>query len=344
MSLLSDATPMRQRNSKPSSMLTNGDGSSLKITVVVCTYNRCQSLAKSLESVAASEIPETVEWEVLVVDNNSSDQTREVVEDFCRRYPGRLRYLFEAKQGLSHARNAGVLQARGDIIAFTDDDLTVEPTWLWNLVGALGSGEWAGAGGRILPAQTFAAPRWFALNGPYSMGGVLYAHFDLGDKAGELDRAPYGANMAFRKSIFDKYGNFRVDLGPSPGNEIRNDDTEFGRRLMAGGEHLRYEPSAVVYHEVPKNRIKKEYFLKWWYSYGRAQTREAGKRPAILGVPRHYVILPHVLLRHLPVRLLQWLLSVNSQRRFYRKCMTWVAAGWLVETYRLARHARKQTA
>ena len=169
----------------------------MDISVVICTYNRCRSLADSLESVANSRLPDSVEWEVVVVDNNSRDQTRQTVERFCQRYPQRFRYVFESDQGLSHARNAGIREARGAIIAFTDDDLTVEPTWLQNVTAPLrDEGPWAGTGGRILPAQTFAAPKWFALEGPYSMGGVLYAHFDLGEKPCELDRAPYGANMA----------------------------------------------------------------------------------------------------------------------------------------------------
>ncbi len=307
----------------------------MKITVILCTYNRCRGLAKALDSIAASELPSTVEWEVLVVDNHSNDQTREVVEDFCRRYPDRFRYAFEAKRGLSHARNAGIRQARGDVVAFTDDDLTVEPTWLWNLVRALGNGEWAGAGGRIWPAESFLVPRWLALDGPYGMGGVLYAHFDLGDKPHELDRPPHGANMAFRKVVFEKCGDFRADLGPSPGNEIRNDDTEFGRRVMAAGGRLRYEPSAVVYHEIPVDRIRKDYFLKWWFDYGRAQMRETGKRPGIWGIPRQYISIPNLVLSHLPRRTLHWIVTLNPQKRFYRRCMVQVVVGWLVETRRL---------
>jgi glycosyltransferase involved in cell wall biosynthesis len=89
------------------------------VTVILCTYNRCQSLARALESVAAQILSESVEWEVLVVDNNSSDQTGEVVQDFSGRYPGRFRYLFESKQGLSHARNAGIRAARGEIVLYT---------------------------------------------------------------------------------------------------------------------------------------------------------------------------------------------------------------------------------
>ena len=132
----------------------------MTITLILCTYNRCRSLAQALESAAALRLPKPIEWEVLVVDNNSSDQTRHVVEDFRRRYPGRFRYLFEPQQGLSYARNAGVRQAKGDILAFTDDDVTVEPTWLQNLTACLHDGEWAGAGGRTVLAHPFSPPKW----------------------------------------------------------------------------------------------------------------------------------------------------------------------------------------
>jgi glycosyltransferase involved in cell wall biosynthesis len=301
-------------------------------------------LAKALDSVAASALPESVAWEVLVVDNNSSDQTREVVEDFCRRYPGRFRYLFEPVQGKSHALNAGIRAARGEILAFIDDDVTVEPTWLQNLTASLGDNEWAGTGGRILPEHTFSPPNWLALDGPYSMVSILYAHFDLGDKPRELECAPYGTNMAFQKRMFEKHGGFRTDLGPSPNREIPhpNDDTEFGRRLMGARERLRYEPSAVVYHEVPENRIKKEYFLRWWFDYGRARVREAGRRPDVWGIPRYIPSIPKLIGTTLAIRTLQWMCTLNSQRRFFRKCMVWVIAGWIVEMPRVARDVKRQ--
>jgi glucosyl-dolichyl phosphate glucuronosyltransferase len=314
----------------------------MDITVIVCTYNRSQSLAKALESIAGSHLPDSVDWEVVVVDNNSRDQTREVIEGFCRRYPQRFRYVFESAQGLSYARNAGIRESRGDIIAFTDDDLTVQPDWLQNLTEPLRDEKWAGAGGRILPAQTFVAPDWYAPDGPYSMGGVLYAHFDLGDKPGELDRAPHGANMAFRKSVFDKYGNFRVYLGVSPGTDLCNEDTEFGRRLLSGGERLYYAPSAAVYHEISPKRLDKKYFLKWWYGYGRSQMREVRDRPAVFGIPRSFLSVPHIALRHVPIRTLQWLFSINPQSRFYRKCMLFVALGWLTETCKLSVSTNRQ--
>ena len=110
-------------------------------------------------------------------------------------------------------------------LAFTDDDVTVGQTWLQNLTAPLDSGEWAGVGGRILPEQGFLPPRWLLLDGPYNMGGTL-AIFDCGLEAGELTQA-VGANMAFRKALFEKYGAFRPDIGPRPGSEVRGEDWEF---------------------------------------------------------------------------------------------------------------------
>ncbi len=303
------------------------------ITVILCTYNRCGDLAGALESIAASQVPSSVTWEVLVVDNNSTDKTRNVVEGFCERYPGRFRYHFEPKQGLSAARNAGIANARSEVLAFTDDDVAVEPTWLQNLTAALHNGEWAGAGGRTLPAGKFSPPSWLSED-MSAWGGVVFAHFDIGDSAGQMNRPPYGANMAFRKSMFEKHGGFRIDLGPAPGSQIRNDDTELGRRLLAAGERLRYEPSAVVYHPLPKGRVTQEYFLSWWFDYGRARVREFGVWPDVYGIPRDYLRLARSAIR-MPVLTLRWLLAIRStKKRFLHKCSIWKEAGHMVELYR----------
>src|SRR5579863_1127417 len=187
----------------------------MHITVILCTYNRCQSLARALDSVAVSVVPEAIEWEVLVVDNNSNDQTETVVKDFSHRFPGRFRYLFERQQGKSYALNSGVGEARGDILAFVDDDVTVEPEWLQNLTSALLDSQLSGCGGRILPQRGFVPPNWLALDGPYNLVGALCAYFDLGDVSRELKEPPFGANMAFRKEMFARYGDFRTDLGLS---------------------------------------------------------------------------------------------------------------------------------
>jgi glycosyltransferase involved in cell wall biosynthesis len=235
----------------------------MNITVILCTYNRCGSLAKALNSAANLTLPDSVEWEVLVVDNNSRDHTREVAEEFCNRYAGRFRYLSESQPGKSYALNAGIREARGGILAFMDDDVVVEPTWLQNLTAPLHDGDLAGAGGRILLEWNCSPPHWLKADTRYALAPL--AAFDLGAAAGELTEPPFGTNMAFRKEMFEKYGGFRTDLGPRPGGEIRNEDTEFGSRLLAAGERLRYQASAIVYHPVAENRMQKDYFLTWWY-------------------------------------------------------------------------------
>jgi glycosyltransferase involved in cell wall biosynthesis len=308
------------------------DGLSMNITVILCTYNRFQSLANTLGCVALSTLPESVEWEVLVVDNNSNDQTREVVEGFCDKYPGRFRYLFEPLQGLSIARNAGIREAEGNVLAFIDDDVTVESTWLQNLTEPLHGSEWVGIGGRVLPEGTYSRPPWLGLEERYSLAPL--AVFDLGAEARELTEPPFGANMAYRKEMFQKYGGFRTDLGRCAHSLLSNEDTEFGDRLIAGGERLRYEPSAVVYHPVPNNRLQKEYFLTWWFDKARADIRQFGipydTRWFVTGIPLY-------MFRRLAVWIVRWMVAVEPSRRFSNKIKAWTVAGQILECYRQPR-------
>jgi GT2 family glycosyltransferase len=314
----------------------------MNTTIILCTFNRATSLSKALESVALSEVPEPVDWEVLVVDNNSSDRTRELVEEYCRRFPNRFRYMFEPRQGLSYARNAGIREARGEVLAFLDDDVTVDARWLQNLTAGLHDGKWAGAGGRILPEENFSPPYWLAMEPPYYMGGALIAHFDFGDKPGDLDCPPHGTNMAFRKNMFEKYGGFRTDLGRCGSNTMSNEDTEFGRRLMAAGERLRYEPAAIVHHPVRGDRLKKAYFLAWYFDWGRANMREIGRRPDIGGIPRCYFSVLRYGIHLIPARALAWAFTFDRHLRFYQKCLVWKAAGEIVEICRLRSASEEQ--
>jgi glucosyl-dolichyl phosphate glucuronosyltransferase len=304
----------------------------MNITVVICTYNRCRDLPHALRSVAASIVPAATNWEVIVVDNNSSDETREVVQSFCRANPpGRFRYAFEPRQGLSQARNAGIREARGDVIAFTDDDVTVEPTWLENLTANLHSTQWAGAGGRVHPPKDFTPPQWLTLDGPMDVTGPL-AWFDRGNQAGELRRAPYGANMAFQRRVFEKYGGFRTDLGRCGDNLMSNEETEFALRLTSGGERLRYEPSALVYHPISEERLTTRYLREWWFSYGRAMIRQSVKRPSVWGIPRAYISMLSRSIRIISPALCCVAVS-DPRHRFWWKTRIWAGAGEIVETF-----------
>ena len=314
------------------STLDTRSARALDVTVILCTYNRCTDLAVALSSLATSQMPTSVPWEVLVVDNNSTDRTREVVENYCQRYPKRFRYLFESKPGKSFALNAGIANSSSAILAFMDDDATVTPQWLQSLTAPLQSGEWAGSAGRVLPAGKFSPPPWLP-DDLKNWGGILCAYFDLGDDPCDLNRAPYGVNMAFRRRAFEEYGGFRTDLGPGPNSQNPNEDTEFGRRLLAAGERLRYEPLAVVYHPVPQSRMTQEYFFAWWYAYGQSMVREMAMRPKFWGISRDYLTLLRCSLR-IPFTTLRWIFSIDPQQRFTKRCWVWHQAGQIIELYR----------
>ena len=163
---------------------------------------------------------------------------------------------------------------------------------------------------RIIPVWNCSPPTWLPLEEQGALAPLVM--FDLGPEAGPLAEPPFGTNMAFPKRVFEKYGSSRTDLGPRPGSEIRGEDTEFGRRLLAAGERLRYEPSAVVHHQVAENRLQKRYFLAWWFDKARADIREFGiptdTRLYLAGIPIY-------LIRRLAVWTLRWMAAIRSRRR-----------------------------
>jgi len=304
----------------------------MRVSVILCTYNRSRSLAKALASLAASELPASAEWDVIVVDDNSTDQTRAVAEEFCHRDPLHFRYLFEPRQGKSHALNAGIAYSSADILAFTDDDVIVEPTWLYELTRPLEEPEWSGTGGRVFLPVDFVPPAWLRTGDPYILG--ILAFFDPGPEPGmfpKREQPPVGANMAYRKELFLKYGGFRTDLGPRPGRAARYEDTEFGWRLLNAGEKIKYVPSAIVHHEVPPERVNKKYFLVYYYGYGRAAIRDRERRNPVWLIPSPVLSFANRVLRLLPRRISLWLRQSDPGKRFQHQCYVWIMVGEIVE-------------
>jgi glucosyl-dolichyl phosphate glucuronosyltransferase len=263
------------------------------------------------------------------VDNNSSDKTAEAVSEISDSYPGRIRYLFEGQPGKSYALNAGIREANGDVLAFMDDDVTVDPLWLRNLTSSLDGKEWVGSGGKVVPLWDCSRPAWIPRDNRYL--GAL-AMFDLGPEEGQLIESPIGTNMAFKKSIFQRYGGFRTDLGPRPASEIRGEDSEFCLRILRAGEHLRYEPSAIVYHPVLQQRLQKKYFLAWWYWLGRGSVRLSGDKPDVWGIPRPILSILRATLLMI-ARTLGWMFSTSIHQRFFYKLQVWMLAGCIVEFF-----------
>src|SRR5581483_1450548 len=301
------------------------------ISVIICTYNRAESLKRTLESLAAVDAPGDLAWEIVVVDNHSGDATRAVVEDFAGASALRVRYVYESEQGLSRARNRGVRAAAGDILAFIDDDVTVDRAWLRALRDAFERTGGLGVGGKIVPVWPFPKPDWLTEQGPYRLMNVIVG-FDLGAAPRDLDRPPFGANMSFARRAFERYGVFRTDLGRVGASLICNEDTEFGARLLRAGEKLFYEPRALVYHPVERRRAEKRYFQSWYFNYGRVSMRLRGVPQAAcwFGVPRP-------LIRGLAADVARSLLSFEGRRCFFYKLRVCEILGQIVECRRLAK-------
>lgn len=272
--------------------------SGVDATILICTYNRAASLGATLDSIAASS-ETTFTWDVLVVDNNSTDDTRKVVEGRRSRFPVPLQYLFEGQQGKSNALNTGMRATAARVIVFTDDDVRVPPEWLGAAVRPLLTREDIDyTGGPVRPIWGGPAPRWLDVSG--NMGGTI-AVKDHG--AGEFifedeQKTPLGVNMAVRRSLIERIGGFRPDLGRSGASLLGQEQAEFFYRSRHAGARGLYLPAMILDHEVSASRLTFDYYRRWWYWKGVSHSRlhrihgrtelglDLATAPHVLGVPR----------------------------------------------------------
>jgi len=310
----------------------------MKIDAVICTYNRSAMLAKCVESLMRAEVPQGVSVEIMVVDNNSSDDTAAVVKRLAEGAPPQVKvtYLFEGRQGKSHALNSAVAAASGDIVAFFDDDETVEASWLAAIAAAVRKYPACGSfGGKVVAVYPDEMPEWADLNGSMKFLKSVFVDLDNGDEErqygkGTRSNTPGGGNMFFTREALERNGPFRTDLGPT-GRELGfSEDTEFCVRFQQRGEVSMYIPGVVVYHPVHGERLNKDYVLRWLYNCGRSEARRTcgdnGFAKAF-GAPRYLYI---KLLRHASASLM----SISRKDRFYHRLRLYYTAGELVEHLR----------
>ena len=263
----------------------------MDLSVIICTYNRALSLITTLQALVVQETLPSLSWEIIVVDNNSTDNTRAVVERFAEKSELSLTYAFEPRQGQSHARNAGLKIARGAILAFTDDDVIPEKMWLAKIVMALRQREADGVGGRILPKWEAPVPRWLkgnrhiwwciALLDSEKVESLAWPELKGGAQI-------WGANMAFKRSLFHDVGYFNTDFG-NVGNKLyRGEETELIRRALQKGKKLVYDPQLTVYHRIDANRMTKNFFRKVAFDSGETQVERSAleRSVALFGAPR----------------------------------------------------------
>jgi len=305
----------------------------MRFSIIICTYNRAHSLRKVLESINKLLILPTEEVELIVVDNNSSDNTRRVTEEAIHSPVIQTKYIFEGKQGKSYALNTGIKAATGDVIAFTDDDVTVDSQWLVSMKDTFDRFDCIGIGGRIIPVWNLEKPAWFESEGPYKLMNVLVS-YDLGPNYCVIEQKhvpPVGANYAFRREVFKTYGLFRTDLDRVGSSLLSAGDTEFVNRIIKHNGKVIYDPHATIYHPVEEHRLRKSYFQSWYFGYGRTLVRWNGIENGLVcywGVPRY-------LLRLFSVQLFKWLFTFGEKTRFYQKLQLFKISGQIAEAYNL---------
>jgi glucosyl-dolichyl phosphate glucuronosyltransferase len=240
----------------------------MTFSIIIPTYNRADELRETIRSIAKLAV--AGDWELLVVDNRSTDHTRAVVEEESVGFPVPLRYLFEAEQGRYAALNTGIRAAQGDIIATTDDDARVEPDWLTRASAGLEALACDYVGGKVFPIWKGARPDWIPEG--RSRHWAVLALQDHGETPVEFGVKgipwPLGINTATRREAFERIDLFDNRLGRKAGTLRNQAQREWHLRARAAGLRGFYVPDMIVHHVVESERLQKAYFRRWYYWHG----------------------------------------------------------------------------
>lgn len=237
------------------------------LSVIICTYNREKYIYNVLRSVAENDYPRSG-YEIVLVNNNSTDGTQAECERFAREYDDVVfRYIEEMEQGLSYARNAGIRASHGDVLVYVDDDATVNREYLRTYQNFFESNPDAmAAGGPILPVYETAEPLWFSHFTRALITGKVY----LGDNERRFPKGkfPGGGNAAYRKSVFEQIGLFNVELGRKGNSLMGAEEKDLFDKMTALGIDFYYLPTAILYHIIPEKKLTKDYFDRLTYGIG----------------------------------------------------------------------------
>jgi glycosyltransferase involved in cell wall biosynthesis len=259
---MSETQLSRESNSQGAPSPEEAQPRDVLITVIIATRNRAQSLRSTLEFLLIPANLGSFDWELLVVDNGSSDQTKELCLDFQRRFPRHFRSIVETRAGKSHALNTAIQAASGNLLAFTDDDVTCAPEYLHGIRDFFSSHVADGVQGRVFLDCEGGWPRWLDA-GTAAMAGFR----DCGEQVTELKGTMYGLNMIVKSDVFRKIGGFLPYLGPGL---IGAEDTEFSLRMRHAGMQQMYAPQIVLHHRLSRQRLTRNFFRKRFFQEGRS--------------------------------------------------------------------------
>ncbi len=315
----------------------------MKLSVVIPTYNRAKLLDLTLKSLAKAERPDGLELTVVVVDNNSGDDTKSVVESWKSQLP--LVYIFESRQGKSRALNTGIENSDSDLIGMIDDDEEVAETWLvelarvflarWNEVDFIG--------GRYTPCWEVPPPSWL----PKQYTGVV-GFSNPGEEelpyGGDFKGMMPGGNAVVKLSALREVGLYNENLGPVGKDLMGCEDDDMYQRLLGAGKHGIYCPKLTIYHRVPAYRLTKKYFRRWCYGWGASQSvidqhRPQFDGPRVFGVPR-FMFGDGV---RGALKMLSSMVRLKSDEAFAHELSLWILAGYFRERNLSKRDASHKT-
>jgi glycosyltransferase involved in cell wall biosynthesis len=235
----------------------------IKVSIIIPTRNRASYLKDALVSTLNQSFSED-EYEIIVVDNGSTDDTKQVVEALNQQNDNRIRYFYDAHLGLHVGRHLGAKHARGDILLYADDDILASPDWVKEIHACYSETEVGAAGGKIIGKFETKPPEWVNPNTGY------LSLLDLGDDYKEINTNEiYGCNLSIRKNILFELGGFHPDAVPQNLIRYRGDgESALMFKVVAAGYKTVYNPRAYVYHVIPSSRLTIDYFKRRAFNQG----------------------------------------------------------------------------
>jgi glycosyltransferase involved in cell wall biosynthesis len=265
----------------------------MRLDVVIPTYNRAWLLPRTLESLLAAARPAGLSLTIVVVDNRSTDDTRAVVDRYVPKFAGGLRYVYEPKAGRSSALNAGIAASNGELVGMIDDDEEVDHRWLHTIVDAFADPTVDFIGGPYVPRWGAEKPAWLTTSYRAAVGWV-----DSGDRVQQFgpgfDAMLMGGNAVIRRDVLERVGPYATDLGRASETQLLScEDRDMFNRLLGIGARGFYRPDLVIFHFIPPERLTKKYFRRWsfWHgvSLGVLDRRQPAPVPYLCGVPRYMI-------------------------------------------------------
>lgn len=242
----------------------------MRFSFVTCTYNRAEYLSRTLQSLVEQDFdPEN--FQIVIINNNSTDSTAEVCESFVNKYPNlKIEHHKEMSQGLSFALNRGIQEAKGEYIIYVDDDETIGKEHLKKLAEYLDKHpEIFLAASAVIPIYEEAEPKWMSPFTRRLVGG----YFNLGHKIKKLKKTNYPGtgHTIIKRELYSQFGSYNTELGRKGRGLLGAEDKDMSFRLVSNNIECYYLPEIPIYHHIPVYKLTDEFFTKLTYSTGRSE-------------------------------------------------------------------------